>query len=189
MRTVLRLGVLAVLLLLATSAIASTAYTTATLERGTSIDVVTDAEGVIALTDGNSGGIVEVDGTTGELSIDFAVGSATGVNVNSVYELGDPADPTQRAFNITNQDSVQHDIELEYDVTSGDGVGDGESSVEFQVYDSSGSQVAVEDEESGTATFTAASGETFAVVIVVDTTVGNLDDSDDLSGTLYVSGS
>lgn len=187
MRTVLRMSILAVLLLLATGAIASSAFTTATLERGTSINVVSDDQGVIALTDGNSGDVVQIDGSTGELRIDFAVGSASGVNVNSTYDLGDSADPTNsRAFNITNQDGVSHTIELNYTVSDGSGVGDSQSSVQFEVYDAAGTQVAVEDEESGTASFTAASGETFAVVVLVDTTMSGVDQNSDLSGTLYV---
>lgn len=178
---------MALLLLLATASVASTAYTTATLERDTSIDVVSDDQGIIALTDGNSGGIVRIDGTTGELRIDFAVGSAQGVNVDSVYELGDPAAPTQRAFNVTNQDTVTHNVTLNYTVADGtSGVGDGQSSVEFLVFDSSGTQVAAEDEEAGTATFTANSGESFAVVVVVDTTMAGVDQTSDLSGTLGV---
>lgn len=186
-RTKITIVVIAAMLLTGTGVIAASSFTTATLTRDTNIDVVSDADGVIALTDGNSGSIVTVDGTTGELQIDFAVGSATGVNVDSRYELGDPDDPSQRAFNITNQDSVSHDITLNYTVSDGtSGVGDGESSVQFLVFDASGTQVASEDEESGDATFTAASGETFAVVVVVDTTMAGVDQSSDLSGTLNV---
>lgn len=189
MRTSTRVGLFTVMVLLLTGLIASSAFTTASLERDTSIDVVSDDAGIIALTDGTSGGVVSVD-SSGELSIDFRVGSAGGVNVNSTYELGDPASPTTvQAFNITNQDSVGHTIGLNYSVASGDGVSDGSPSVEFQVYDSTGTQVATEDESSGTGSFSAASGETFYVVVVVDTTVGSLDQSSDLSGTLRVTGS
>lgn len=187
MRTTLTIVVIAAMLLTGTGIIAASSFTTATLSRDTSINVVSDADGVIALIDGNSGDVVRVDGSTGELNIDFGVGSATGVNVDSRYELGDPDDPSQRAFNITNQDGVSHEIELNYTVSDGtSGVGDGESSVEFQVYDSSGTQVATEDEESGTASFTAESGETFAVVVVVDTTMDGVDQTDDLSGILDI---
>lgn len=187
MRTALRVGLLALLLVVATAAIASTSYTTATLERDTNIDVVSDDQGVIALTDGNSGGVVTVD-SSGELSIDFRVGSASGVNVDSIYELGDPSNSSERAFNITNQDSVSHTITLNYTVSSGDGVGDGSPNVEFRVYDASGTQVAAEDEETGTGSFTASSGESFAVVVIVDTTVGGLDQTSNVSGTLAVTG-
>ena len=187
MRTSRTVAIIAVMLLTGTGVIGATSFTTATLARDTSIDVVSDAEGVIALVDGNSGGVVRVDGTTGELRIDFAVGSALGVNVDSRYELGDPADPTQRAFNVTNQDTVAHTVTLNYTVADGtSGVGDGQSSVRFLVFDASGTQVADEDEEAGTASFTANSGESFAVVVIVDTTMAGVDQSDDLSGTLAV---
>ena len=181
-----RIIIVAVLVLVATGITTASSFTTATLSRDTNIDVVSDSNGVIALIDGNSGAIV-AEQSNGELTIDFTnAGSATGVNVESTYELGDPSDPSQRAFNITNQDSVTHTIALNYTVSSGDGVGDGSSNVEFLVYDSSGTNVASEDEESGGASFSAASGESFAVVVVVDTTVGSLTDSSDLSGTLNV---
>lgn len=182
-----RIAIVAVLILVATGITTASSFTTATLSRDTNINVVSDSNGVIALVDGNSGGIV-AEQSNGELTIDFTnAGSATGVNVESTYELGDPANPSQRAFNITNQDSVDHTIELNYTVSSGDGVGDGASSVEFRVYDSSGTNLATEDEESGTASFTATSGDSYAVVVIIDTTVGSLTDADDLSGTLEVS--
>ncbi len=180
-----RIAVVALLVLVATGMTTASSFTTATLSRDASINVVNDAQGIIALIDGNSGGVVK-NGSDGELKIDFAVGSGQGVNVDSTYELGDPADPSQRAFNITNHDSVSHSIELEYTVTSGDGVGDGTDNVQFQVYDSGGTQVATETEDSGTASFTANSGETFAVVIVVDTTNAAITNTSDLSGTLSV---
>lgn len=187
MRTTITIAVIAAILLTGTGIIAASSFTTATLSRDTSINVVSDDNGIIALIDGNSGGIVAVDGTTGELTIDFGVGSATGVNVNSTYELGDQNDPSQKAFNITNQDTVSHTIELNYTVADGtSGVGDGQSSVKFLVFDSAGTQVASEDEETGTASFTANSGETFAVVLIVDTTMSGVDKNSDLSGTLKV---
>lgn len=189
MRSTLTVAIIAAMVLTGTGVIAASSFTTATLSRDTQIDVVSDANGFIALTDGDSGGVVYVDSTTGELKIDFAAGSATGVNVNSTYELGTPSwsPGNERAFNITNQDTVSHSIRLNYTVSDGtSGVGDGSSSVEFQVYNSTGTNVATEDEETGDVSFTATSGETFAVVVVVDTTMAGVDKSDDLSGTLNV---
>lgn len=186
MRTTLTIAVIAVMLLTGTGIIAASSFTTATLTRDTNINVVSDDNGVIALVDGNSGDVVQIDGTTGELKIDFTVGSATGVNVDSVYELGDPNDPSQRAFNITNQDGVSHDIKLNYTVSTGDGVGDGANSTEFIVFDTNAAkQITVSEEDNG-ASFTAASGATFAVVVVVDTTMAGVDQNSDLSGTLNV---
>ena len=178
--------IVTVMLLAAAGITTASSFTTATLSRDTSINVVSDSNGVIALIDGNSGSMVSQK-SNGELTIDFAAGSGSGVNVDSTYELGDPNDPSQRAFNITNQDGVSHQIELNYTVSSGDGVGDGTSNVEIQVFDASGTNVATEDEDSGTATFTATGGETFAVIVVVDTTNVGVTDSSDLSGTLAIS--
>lgn len=177
------LAIVGALLLLSTGVIGASSFTTATVERGTNIDVVADDSGFIGLTDGNSGDVVQI--SSGELTISFVQGAATGVNVNSLYELGDPNDPTQRAFDLTNNDGVSHDITLSHTVTSGDGVGDGFNQTEFRVYDSTDAHVTTASEE-GSATFTAASGNTYAVVVVVDTRNGSLGTAADLSGTLNV---
>lgn len=191
MRKGTQVGILIIALVMTTGLIGASSFTTATLTRDTNIDVVSDTNGVIGLIDGNSGDVVQEDASTGELRIDFTVGSATGVNVDSVYELGDPANPVgasgERAFNITNNDGVSHTINISYSVADGtSGIGDGLNSTEFQVYDGTGANVATVSEEGPGGEFTAASGETFAVVVVVDTTPAGVDQTDDLSGTLTV---
>jgi len=151
------------------------------LERGTP---VINSDGEMGQVDH-----VLVDSTTGELQIDFGgVGTAQGVNVDSVYELGDPADPTTRAFNITNQDGVAHTINLNYTVTGSttNVVGNNHNATEFQVYDSSGSHVVTVSEEDSGASFSMASGESVAVVVVVDSTHAQIDQNDDLSGIFQV---
>ena len=184
-----KIAVVALLVLVATGITTASSFTTATLTRDASIDIVADNEGVIGLIDGNSGDVVQVDSTTGELQIDFGgVGTAQGVNVDSVYELGDPADPTTRAFNITNQDGVAHTINLNYTVTGSttNVVGNNHNATEFQVYDSSGSHVVTVSEEDSGASFSMASGESVAVVVVVDSTHAQIDQNDDLSGIFQV---
>lgn len=184
-----RVGVIVLALILSTGMIGASSFTKATLDRDTNINVVADDSGVIALIDGDSGGVVAVDSSTGELTIDFGVGSASGVNVNSTYELGtsdwSSASADEEAFNITNQDSVSHTITLNYTVDTGDGVGDTFDSVKFKVFDSSGTNVATASEET-TDSFTAASGGSFATVVIVNTTVSGVDKNSDLSGTLNV---
>lgn len=181
------MSIVAVAAIIATAVVGASAFTTASITRETTINVVSDDDGVIALIDGNAADIVQADSSTGELTIDFAIGSGSGVNDDATYTLGDAADPSYRAFNITNQDTVSHSIELEFTVSDGtSGIGDSEASVTFEVFDASGSLVATEDEESGTASFTAASGESFAVVLTVDTTMSSVDQTDDLSGTLNI---
>jgi hypothetical protein len=175
---------LVIALIVASSIISATAFTTATLSRDTTVNVVSDSNGIIALTDGTSGGLV--DQVDGELKIDFTnAGSGVGANVNSRYELGDPNNPTsEMAFNITNQDTVDHDLSIEY--TGADDEGESGNQIEFQVYDGNGDHLTTVSEGStvsiGSADFT--SGDTLYVVVVVDTS--GMSTSGDLSGTLNI---
>lgn len=184
-----RVGVIILALILSTGMIGASSFTKATLDRDTNINVVADDSGVIALIDGDSGGVVAVDSSTGELTIDFGVASASGVNVNSTYELGtsdwSSASADEEAFNITNQDSVAHTITLNYSADQADVVGDGFESVKFKVFNSTGDNVVTASEEN-TGSFNAGSSETFATVVIVNTTVSGIDKNDDLSGTLNI---
>lgn len=186
MRKVTQLGVLVLALVLATGLIGASSFTTATLNRQASIDVVTDQNGFIGLTDEHSSDIINQT-ADGALTIDFAQNSATGVNVDSVYEIGDPSPsdaPNQSAFSITNNDGISHDITLNYSVTTGDGVGSAGNNTEFHVFQSDNTPVTVISEEDSGSTFSLASGTTYYVVLVVDT--NGLSQSDDLSGTLEI---
>lgn len=186
-KRIARVGVIVVALILSTGMIGASSFTTATLERDTNINVVADDSGVIALIDGDSGDVVKQD-SNGELKIDFTVGSASGVNVDSIYELGNPdwsSNTDEQAFNISNEDGVDHTITLNYTVASGDGQGDSPDSVTFKVFNSSANNVATATEDAD-ASFTAASGETFATVVIVNTTMSGITNSSDLSGTLNV---
>ena len=189
MRNVTRAGVLALTLILATGLIGATSFTQATLIRDTNIDVVSDTNGYIALEDMLSGDVVRED-STGELSIDFTTGSAQGVNVDSIYELGTPGwsdnATDEQAFNITNHDSVTRTIYLNYSLSGAD-PGDGaHNATEFQIYDSSGTNLATISEDDTGASFSMTSGESVAVVVIVDSTDSAITQSDDLSGTLNV---
>lgn len=170
-------------LLVVSTAFAATAFTTGSVERSANVNVVNDDTGLIALQDGNSGDLV-FQNSSGALEIDFTQGGAGGVNTAAHYELGDPANGnTTYAFNITNLAASSHDLTLDY---SGSDSQDSDANIEFQVYDSTGTQTGTVSEESGTTTLSGVtSGETHYVVIVVDT--HGLDNTADLSGTLTVS--
>lgn len=172
-------------LLLGGSMISSMGMTTATLERGSSIDVAQDSGGIIALSDGTSGDLVEF--ADDELTIDFTNACAScGVTVGSVYELGRPGDPTsEHAFRLTNRDTATHTVTIEYTVADGSGVGTAGNNIEFRLYDSDGTPVATASEEKS-GSFTARNDESFYAVVIVDTR-GLPDGPDaDLSGTLRV---
>ncbi|MFB6251618.1 MAG: hypothetical protein ABEI27_08035 [Halobellus sp.] len=173
------------LLLVATVTFGASAFTAATVDRSANVDVVTDSNGLLALTDGNSGNLVFQEGSTGQLSIDFTSGTADGANVNATFELGDPTNPTtSNAFKIANRDDEQHQINVEYTGATTNG----EDNLEFSIYDSDGNSVGSVTEEGTTASFTAPADDTFYVVVTVDTGGGagttDLTSTSDLSGEL-----
>jgi len=172
------------ILIAITATLGASAYTTGSVTRSSNVNVVSDDVGLIALSDGTSGGLV-TQNSTGALAIDFTAGSANGVNTAAHFELGNPSDPTnQSAFNLSNLDTESHDLTVKY--TGAGGTSDADANIKFQIYDSTGAQVGTVSEESTSTTITSAgSGSTYYVVIVVDT--HGLDNTSDLSGTLEVS--
>ena len=177
----LKVGVLVVLVVAASAAFAASASTTASIDRSTSADVVADDAGLIGLQANTSTGVVQQN-SSGVLTIDFARGDAQGVNTEATFKVGDPNNANSSyAFNITNQNSQSHDVELGYSGATTDGT----DNLEFRVYDSTGALQTTATEETASGAVTLAPGETAYVVVVVDT--HGLDTSADLSGTLTVS--
>ncbi|PSQ16743.1 hypothetical protein BRD00_09975 [Halobacteriales archaeon QS_8_69_26] len=166
------------------AALGATAYTTGSVDRSSNVDVVTDNNGLIGLEDGTSGSLVQQN-STGALTVDFTRGGGTGVNTAADFELGNTNDPTnQTAFNITNNGGATFDLSVDYTLDADDS--DTDANIKFQIYNSSGNNVATVDEESGSKTISSvSSGTTYYVVIVVNT--HGLSDSDNLSGTFNVS--
>lgn len=168
------------------AAFGASAYTTGSIDRSSTVDVVTDTNGLIGLTDGNSGDLVYTSG--GKLTIDFSNAgiSASGVNPDANFTLGNASAPTTTyAFTMTNQDSVAHDLTLSYTASDNTVTGDGTDNIKFLVYDSTGSSLGTASEETALDLTSTASAATVYVVVVIDTT--GLTDTNNLSGTLKVS--
>jgi len=177
-QTITVLGI-AALVLLAGTAVASTAFTTATIDRDANVDVETDDNGIIGLEANNSVGGIGTN--SDELYLNLNQG--TGLNIEGQFEFGDNASaPTYEAFNVTNNDGATHDVELDYGGVTSDGSGD--ANVKFEVYDAGGTLLTTVSEESGSQTITLSSGESVAVVIIVSTS--GQTSGDDLSGTLTI---
>jgi hypothetical protein len=173
------------LLLVATVTFGASAFTAGTVDRQANIDVVADSNGLLALIDGNSGNLVYQDASTEQLSVDFTEGTAGGANVNATFELGNPTDPTNsNAFKLENRDDETHQINVAY----AGATTNTEENLNFSVYDTSGNIVGSVTEEGTTASFTAPAGNTFYVVVTVDTGGGaaatDLTSASDLSGEL-----
>lgn len=193
------------------AAMGSGAFSAMQAGRDADINVVNDASGLIALNDETPSDVIREE--DGQLLIDFtADGSAGGVNVDSRYQVGVPGglgfvagqaesegffdvpvgqpvgpDP---AFLVVNQDSIIHDVTLEYEADASD-VGGSELFLYFVPGVGGNSQAGKGlVEVSGTnttASYTAdlSPGSGIAVVLFVDTRDGST--TDDLSGTLTVS--
>ncbi|WP_152420102.1 hypothetical protein [Halorubrum distributum] len=211
---------------LASGAAAATgtgAFSAMSAERNANINVVGDDRGITALRSDTDSDVIRQAGN-GELVIDFtADGSAGGVNVNSVYQIGSLTQPHNNgpeqkpfsrtpgddaAFFVTNQDTVEHDVTLEYTVQN-----IGNAKIVFQLQDeddnfnvggnTNGDQTDAIvvggrnrfgdlNNNDTTATATLSPGEKVGVSILIDTAPDGgadpLEDptTQDLSGTLSV---
>ncbi|WP_136716512.1 hypothetical protein [Halorientalis salina] len=181
-RTVLVAGVIIV----AAMSVGASAFTAASVERQANADVVADENGLLGLTDGNSGNLVYQDAGTDQLVIDFENGTALGANTDALFELGDPANPgASQAFSVANNDDEAHQINAAYTLDADDG--NAVANLEFRVYDNTGALVGTVTEEGQTVSMDAAAAESYDVVVVVDTGHGAADtvtSTADLSGTL-----
>jgi hypothetical protein len=177
------------IMLVAAVSFGATAFTSATVDRQANIDVVADNNGLLALTDGNSGNLVFQDGNTEQLGIDFTEGTAAGANVNAEFQLGDPAGPTtSNAFQLENRDDEQHQINVAYTGATTNAANNGEENLNVTIYDNSGNAIDSTNEEGAAASFAAPPGNTFYMVLTVDTgngaTTTDLTSASDLSGTI-----
>lgn len=170
------------LVLLITTVLGASAFTSSELTRSATIGVEADNNAIISLSPGTVGDAVTIDGND-QLSIDATPGSASGVNVGAKFSYGNDTAPTSSyAFSITNSDSQTRDYNVAYqNVQNLQGQS---GAANFTIYDSAGNQVDSVTPGSD-ATFTANSGETHYVVLKLDTT--GLDSNADLSGDLRIS--
>ena len=179
-----KLAILAIVVLVASATLGAMAYTTGSVSRSVSADVVTDDTGLISLQAGQSGLVYQKN--SGALTVDFTnKATAGGVNVDAKFEIGDTANANSSyAFNVTNLDAESHDFTFDYSGTT-NATTDTDPNIQFKVYDAAGNEVGMASEEGASGLVTISAGETVYVVVVVDT--HGLDSTADLSGTLKIS--
>lgn len=167
------------LLLIAGMVFTASAFTSSELTRGASIDVTDDTNGIISLTPGETDAVTIND--DGALTIDTSTEDAQ-LNVESLFTYGDETDVTNNhAFSVVNTEAENRQLTFSYeDVVDSQGQTD---AVEFAVYDSANEEVTTATEETA-GQFTASSGETYYVVLNVDT--NGLNDDADLSGEFTI---
>ena len=184
MAQIIKTVMLAGLIMIAATAVGASAFTAATVDRQATTDVVSDENGLIGLTDGNSGNLVFQDASTDQLVIDFTNGTADGANTDARFELGNPARAsTSQEFTVKNNDDEAHAINVSYALDADDGNAD--ANYEFQIYDGDTLEGTV-TEEGTSVVLDAAAGQSYNVVVVVDTghSTTTLKSAKDLSGTL-----
>jgi hypothetical protein len=179
--------------LLSFSAAGVTAYSSLSVTRSSSIDVVSDQNGIVKIdTPSKNSGIVERQ--NGKLSISLANNNNgnsdvgySGINADSTLTVGNAKSITNEenpefAFSITNTFEEERDITLSYTIT-GDDTTTNEDNVHFRAYEKGNSGKLAEATESSDATISeVSSGET--VYIVLEVNSGSK--SNDLSGELSV---
>lgn len=165
-------------LLIGSMVFTASAFTSSELTRDANIEVTDDTNGIISLNPGETEAVTLVDGA---LDIDTSY-TGTGLNVESVFTYGDNGDAANNhAFNLTNTDTQTRELTLSYEnVVNNEGQSE---AVQFVVYDSTGTEVTTAD-EGNAGTFSAATGDTYYVVMEVDTT--SLSPDADLSGEFVI---
>jgi hypothetical protein len=117
------------------AALGTGASVSSTMDRDANVNVVNDTNGLVALESKTASDVVRE--ANGELLIDFtADSSASGLNIDSRYQVGDVKPDTNRparvdpvggtgvvytnpAFTITNHDTVTKELTVSYEVNSG----------------------------------------------------------------------
>ena len=169
--------------------IGAAAYTSATVNREATISVATDSAAQIQLGAGDFSQITE-NTTTGVLDINF-----TELNSNSTFVFGDSNTPSgSYAFTLAHDEATNRDVTLNYALPDGVTDPDSTTNVHFEVFSDDGAgtvqsmAVATEnDPATGENTITdAATGQTYYVVLTIDTTGVQLD-TNQLGGTLTIS--
>lgn len=180
----------AALVLLASTAFSSSAFSSATVEREATVSVATDDAALIALVDGHpdSGLIEQTSG--GTIEIDFGRGGAVGVTEGAQFEFGSTATPaSNHAFRILNQGPSAKDLDVSFALAGSDG-GDSAQNVHFRFYHDVGTDGSIDttrttsEEDAGATIPSVAPGDTVYVVVTVDSR--NLGASEDLSGDLSI---
>lgn len=182
MKTTLKIGIMVAIMILGTAFLGAQAFNQLTADRQASIDVVSDNQGILILSPGQSPVVtLQQD----ELRIDTAVGNSAGVNVNSTLVVGDSSQPTSTpAFSVTNNGGEVKNISFAYSMND---AGVNNDDLTFEVYDSTGTSIGTFDGGANVTASSVSSGETLYVVFTADTT--GLSTTNTLSGTLSVSAS
>lgn len=184
-----------VALTLVATAFGASAFTSATVSNDASMNVVSDDDALIGLTDNTSGDVIDQE-ASGSLQIDFDAMAAKGFNNNATVTFGDGVanDPENNAgasaFTIVNNANSAQDLDISYDGSDNNSV----ENVQFKLarYESGSSSAITktlsEEDSDDTVTFSGVPADDVVYVdLVVDTTGAGVTDSTTYNGTITVS--
>lgn len=165
--------------------LATGAFSSATLEREATVNVASDAQGLLALIDGHPNQDIIVEKSSGTLAIDLTPGSAAGVNAGGTFVIGSHSNPSgDHAFEIRNDGTQTVSITVEY-VLSGSDPESNTPNVEVTFYDSGDIPLATASEETPSTISSVQTGGSVYAVIEIDTE--GISNGNDLSGALDIS--
>ena len=184
----------ALVVVVSAAVVSTSAFTTVTLSRETSVSVTADDDALVTLVDGHPGdGFVEQTSTS-TLEIDLTRGGASGANTNATVELGSTSDPIDdHAFRVEHRGDAPANLSFQYGLDgSGAGEASGPQSLVFTFAHDAGDDGTVDtsvslSENTGSTNATIAGvqpGDPVYATVVVNTT--GLSQASDLSGTLGV---
>ncbi|WP_418284239.1 hypothetical protein [Halorubrum sp. DTA46] len=191
------------------------AVTTFTADRSANVaKVTTDSGGIISISAG-TGADDSVDMSDGTLSIDLSGTDGEGINLDSVYTIGEDLDQisadledVHTAFVVQNNDNIAHDLSFNYTLDDRSWVDEsdlnwnsefGGSTITFRPFAQGPSPWSAvntnsqtvpdyhEDDPGGVPSAYLGPGEQVAFQIIVDTTGEDASTDDNLSGTLELS--
>lgn len=157
--------------------IGSIAFTTASVSRSVTSNIAADSSAIIGLTAGSVAAVTE-DGS-GQLVIDTAVGSASGLNSDGSFTYGDTANPaTTFAFSVTNNDGNPHDLTVGISGM----ILPGSATFTISLYESDGTLIGDATPSTDVTHTGWAAAETIYAVITIDTS--GTTSADSISGTI-----
>lgn len=192
----LLVGAFALVTLVVAGVVSTSAFTSLTVTRESTVSVKADDAALVSLIDGHpDGGLVEkTDDAT--LEIDLTRGGGAGANANATIELGSTDQPiTDHAFRLEHRGTGPSNVTFSYGLAASTGASDADSpeSLVFTLYHDAGADGDVDDQASlsentgasnATVTGVAPDDPVYATVVI---NTSGLSEASDLSGSLDVS--
>lgn len=192
----LLVGAFALVTLVAAGVVSTSAFTSVTVTRESTVSVTADDAALVSLIDGHpDGGLVEqTDDAT--LEIDLTRGGGAGANANATLELGSTDQPiTDHAFRLEHRGTRLNNVTFSYELAASTGASDTDSpeSLVFTFYHDAGDDGDIDEQTSlsentgaSNATLTSVAPDDPVYATVVINTSG-LSETSDLSGSLDIS--